>query len=678
MVPPALSPNLLLKASAVALGLSLLTLAAFLLHVLAGVAPRADELFDHVVYNAVTATAAIALLLRAAARRQDRAAWLAIGVGLLSWSAGDAYYVFVLADLPDPPSPSPADPLYLAFYPCCYLGLGLLARRRLSGLAPSAWLDGLVTGLGAACVAAAVLVGPIVTVTGGTPASVVTNLMYPVGDLTLLAVSVVIVGATGWRPGRLWTLVAVSLVVTAVADAVYLHRAAEGSYVEGTWLDTLWPAASVLLALAAWAPVPRASRRPADAGRLLAVPAAAVTAGALVLFLDHGDTDVNLLARVLALATLLAAGARTALAFRESRQAIELGRVLARTDPLTGLGNRRMLVEDLGDAVLDARDDDPRLLMLFDLNGFKGYNDTYGHPAGDALLVRLAGALEATVAAHGRAYRLGGDEFCVLVRPGRIPLAVLAASMGAALSEAGDGFEITAAGGYALLPSEARDVDSALQVADRRLYAAKDRRPSSAKRQLHGVLLQAIREREPALDRHGRTVAGLAGVVGRRLGMDAEALDVLTRAAELHDIGKMAVPDAILEKPGPLDDEERAFMRRHTVLGQRILDAAPAMRPVAALVRSSHERWDGGGYPDALAGHDIPLGSRIIFVCDAYEAMTSDRSYRRATTHERAVAELRAGAGTQFDPDVVAVFCAVTAPAAADPADPAGATSAAG
>jgi len=655
------TPCRLLAASHVALAMALVALCAFLLHVLAGLASGADDLFDHVVYNAVTISAAAALLLRAAARTEDRAAWVAIGVGLLSWSAGDVYYAIALSGLADPPMPSPADLLYLAFYPCCYLGLGLLARGRLRGLQTSVWLDGLVTGLGAACVAAAALAGPIMAVTGGTPATVITNLLYPVADLTLIATTLLVVGATGWRPGRLWTLVAVSLLLTAVADSFYLHRVADGSYVEGTWLDALWPVASVVLVLGAWAPVDRRSRRLTEGWRLLTIPAGAVAAVALVLFVDHGSTDVNLTARILALATLIAVGVRIALAFRESRRTIEHGNRLARTDPLTGLGNRRMLMEDLADAVLDARPDDQRLLMVFDLNGFKVYNDTFGHPAGDALLARLAHTLRATVAANGRAYRMGGDEFCVLLRPGLIPVPVLVAALRTALVDHGDGFDVDAACGTVLIPAEAQDVEAALLLADRRLYAEKDAHPASATRQMHGVLLQTIREREPSLDLHGRTVAGLAAGVGRRLEMDAEELDVLVRAAELHDVGKMAVPDAILSKPGPLDEQERAFMRRHTVLGERILDAAPAMRPVASLVRSSHERWDGTGYPDRLAGTAIALGARIIFVCDAYEAMTTDRPYRRATSHEFALEELRRHAGTQFDPAVVDAFCAMTA-----------------
>jgi putative nucleotidyltransferase with HDIG domain len=169
--------------------------------------------------------------------------------------------------------------------------------------------------------------------------------------------------------------------------------------------------------------------------------------------------------------------------------------------------------------------------------------------------------------------------------------------------------------------------------------------------------MQVLREREPELHDHLRSVAKLATAVARRLGMPPEAVDEVARGAELHDVGKMAVPEAILDKPGALDDREWSFIQRHTLIGEAILSAAPALVPVARLVRSSHERFDGGGYPDGLAGDAIPLGSRIIFACDAYDAMVSDRPYANAMSHEGALEQIRAGRGTQFDPSVVAALC---------------------
>jgi two-component system cell cycle response regulator len=175
------------------------------------------------------------------------------------------------------------------------------------------------------------------------------------------------------------------------------------------------------------------------------------------------------------------------------------------------------------------------------------------------------------------------------------------------------------------------------------------------------VLLAALRERDEGLEQHLRDVADLAIAVAERLGVPAAQLDDVARAAKLHDVGKVAVPDAIVGKDGPLTAEEWEVMRRHPVIGERILGEAPGLADVARLVRASHERYDGRGYPDGLRGHEIPLGARILFVCDAYDAMTSDRPYREPMTHETALAELRANAATQFDPLVVDVFCAVVA-----------------
>ena len=161
------------------------------------------------------------------------------------------------------------------------------------------------------------------------------------------------------------------------------------------------------------------------------------------------------------------------------------------------------------------------------------------------------------------------------------------------------------------------------------MYARKRRRRGSSRSQARDLLVSVMAECEPDLDAHSSGVATLAAAVGRRLALDAEALDVLIRAAELHDVGKVAVPDLILNKPGPLDDAEWAIMRQHTVAGERILGTSESMRPVARIVRASHERWDGRGYPDGLAGEAIPLEARIVCACDAYDAMRSVRAYKR-------------------------------------------------
>jgi HD-GYP domain-containing protein (c-di-GMP phosphodiesterase class II) len=276
--------------------------------------------------------------------------------------------------------------------------------------------------------------------------------------------------------------------------------------------------------------------------------------------------------------------------------------------------------------------------------------------AGDTMLGHLGGRLQAAAAGAGVAYRLGGDEFCALLycEPSHADIHISAAV--AALTAEGEGFSVGCSYGRVAVPREADNPTYALRLADDRMYAQKGGRAGSARQQTHNVLLGLLRERQPELHAHLQSVGRLAVVVGRRLKMNEEELDELRRAAELHDIGKAAIPDAILSKPGPLDRDETAFMHRHTLVGERILAAAPALAPVAPLVRSSHERWDGTGYPDRLAGEAIPLGARVVSVCDAFDAMVSERPYAGAMSADQAIAELRQCAGTQFDPAVVEAF----------------------
>jgi diguanylate cyclase (GGDEF)-like protein len=340
----------------------------------------------------------------------------------------------------------------------------------------------------------------------------------------------------------------------------------------------------------------------------------------------------------------------------DNQRLLAASRKEALTDALTGLGNRRALVNDL--EVQLPRADEKRQLMLalFDLDGFKQYNDSFGHPAGDALLVRLAERLKAATGELGGAYRMGGDEFCLLVPAepdGGDELVLLAAE---ALTEAGEAFDIGCSYGLARIPTEAASPQEALRLADQRMYAHKAEQPAAG-REGRDLLLQVIAERGAGLGEHLSGVALLAGHTAERLGLPEHEVRRIRLAAELHDVGKTAIPETILNKPSALSDEEWEFMRRHTVIGERIIRAAPSLAHAAELVRYSHERFDGTGYPDALSRDEIPLGASIIAVCDAFDAMVSDRAYRTAMPIAVAVAELRGCAGTQFHPGVVEAFC---------------------
>ena len=331
----------------------------------------------------------------------------------------------------------------------------------------------------------------------------------------------------------------------------------------------------------------------------------------------------------------------------------------ATTDALTGLGNRRRLVADLEAVLSTANAPGSFVLIILDLDGFKGYNDTFGHPAGDELLKRLSANLQSSFESLGTPYRMGGDEFCVLA-----PISDgqsrddIAARAERALSEHGEGFTITCSHGSIVIPAEATLIDEVLRIADQRMYADKNDGRASAGRQSTDIVVSVLAERYPDLGQHLYSVSDLAGRLGRRLELPPDELTTLVHAASLHDVGKIAVPDAILNKPGPLTEDEWQFIRQHTLIGERILGAAPSLADAARLVRASHERMDGTGYPDGLLGEEIPLGARVIGVCDAFDAMTSARPYRATPLSvEGALAELRENAGTQFDPQVVEMFC---------------------
>ena len=581
-------------------------LLAFALHATTGLGGAGmDRVFNVWVYDALIVGAAGSCLLRAAMIERERLAWGLLGVGLAAWTGGEIYYSAVLAGAETVPIPSLADPGYLLFYPLAYAALIVLLRNRIGSFPVARWLDGLVVGTAIAALAAAVALGPIVDAsTSGDTAAVVTNLAYPIADLALLTLVFTASAFTGWRPGRTWLMLGSGLVVLAVSDGVYLLQSAQGTYAEGGILDVAWPLGMLLLASAAWQEPARRQVVRSRGLRVALVPATAAVIAIGIQFSDR-SSSVPTIAAWLSLLTLLAVVVRMMVSFRENQANLESSVRESLTDSLTGLANRRHLMDDLEQAAAHPPDHhNVCLLALFDLDGFKAYNDAYGHPTGDALLARLGGRLADFAGERATAYRLGGDEFCLLAECTAAEVDGFVAGASAALSERGDGFLVTSSQGSVLLPSEASTSEAALQLADRRYE--------------------------------------------------------VFRAAELHDTGKVAIPDAILNKPGPLEDQEWEFMREHTLIGERIIASAPALVPVARLVRSTQERWDGSGYPDGLAGEQIPLGSRVISVCNAYAAMVSDRAYSIAMRPTRALEELRRGAGSQFDATVVDAFCSLS------------------
>ncbi|MBV9212778.1 MAG: diguanylate cyclase, partial [Actinobacteria bacterium] len=541
--------------------------------------------------------------------------------------------------------------MWLTFYPAAYVALGLIVRGRMPRFPKSVWLDGLIAAAAVGALGAAFVLPPLEhSAAGAPPLTLAVNLAYPVFDLLLVALAACVFALTGWRPDRMWLLLGAGMAVSGVADVWYVLALAKNTYVDGGLNDSLWLASTMLIGWSAWQGARQAGRIRFSGLRTILIPTALGLVALAIEVYDH-FARVDHVALGLASAALGLVLVRLFLAFRDNQAMLAHSEREALTDALTGLGNRRSLINDLDEA-LEHTDEAPRLLVIFDLDGFKVYNDTFGHPAGDALLSRLGRKLEEAVRASGRAYRMGGDEFCTLIDSAAGGAEEARARAARALCERGRGFDIGSSHGAVDLPAEAQSVPEALQIADKRLYAQKSGRKGSARTQARNVLMRILHEREPELHRHLRNVSRLAILVARELGLSYEQVDEIARGAELHDVGKMAIPDSILEKQGPLDEREWSFIHRHTLIGESILAAAPALVPVARLVRSSHERYDGTGYPDGLAGEDIPLGARIILACDAFDAMTTSRPYATAMSVEDALAQIMRGAGGQFDPHV--------------------------
>ena len=598
-------------------------------------------------------------IARGIIRPRERAAWIVIGLAVLAWTLGELYFTAVLWSDASPPVPSLADAGYLSLPPLIILGVVLLTASRVRGLPRMVFVDGVIAGLAVGAMSAAIVFKPVLDTLHGLSISAITNFAYPVLDMIMLGVLIGLIAMDGRRVDRRLAVLALGVLCFWAADTIYLIKVAAGTWVSGGPFDPGWWTIAECAAIAAWMDPDRAlaARRLTSRRASIRIPVAFALV-AIVVLVAGSFTVITLPAVVLASTALVAVLVRLILTFRAHQGMLASSRVEASTDPLTGLGNRRALAAAL-EARLDEHQPQPLLLGLFDLNGFKNYNDGFGHGAGDALLQRLANSLASVLPPPAAAFRMGGDEFCVLLPAGDAGQAMLRAAH-AVLEERGDGFEISASVGSVVLPDETADYSEALRLADQRMYANKNScRRSGTADEVARTLLSALAQRDPHLTNHMAEVERLAIGTARALGLADDQIDLIALGAELHDVGKVAIPESILLKPGPLTDQEWELMRQHTVTGQRILNASPALRQVAPLVRSSHERWDGEGYRIGCRARRSRSASRIIAVCDSYDAMTSDRSYRRAMSEEVALAELIAGAGSQFDPEIVAAFLRV-------------------
>src|SRR3954468_23099422 len=356
----------------------------------------------------------------------------------------------------------------------------------------------------------------------------------------------------------------------------------------------------------------------------------------------------------------------------------------ARTDPLTGLQNRRAFEETMKAEVERAkRTQRPLCLLVCDLDHFKLVNDRHGHPTGDAALVRMGQLLSASRREIDPVARTGGEEFAVILpetdgQEGYVVAERLREAVEDAFIE--EAIPLTMSIGVASYPNQGHEPDTLIAAADQALYAAKELgrnrtvvfsdevsliapspggKPDPEKAHLHTMisLAEALDHRDTSTADHSQTVGRYCALIARELELDDARVDRLQVAGILHDIGKIGLPDSILAKRGPLSDAERAQVRRHPEIGAEIL-RSEEFADIRGWIVAHHERPDGKGYPRGLRDDGIPLEPRILAVADAYEAMTSDRTYRMAIAKQSARAELLRCAGTQFDPRLVAAFLA--------------------
>jgi two-component system, cell cycle response regulator len=449
---------------------------------------NADTALNGVLYDTVVVCAGLACLMRAARGGDERNAWLAIAASVLAWGAGEIYWTLEIEGNPSAPYPSPADLGYLAFYPLAIAGLYLLVRANAKHLDPRLWMDGTLAALGTAALGAALIFEFVADRTSGSALEVATTLAYPLGDVMLLALTVGVIALTGWRPGRTWSLLLAGLAAMAVADVAFTLQTYEATLPGGDWVEPIYLISAALIGAEAWQPQAAAIHAEGrfDGLREVIVPAiVALTMIALVVmqYFSHASA----LTTVLWSATMLAVIGRLALSVRANKRLLEQ----VRTDPLTGLGSQARLRIDIKERARRAGEE-PLTVILLDLNGFKRYNDTFGHPAGDEMLTRLGRQLRRAIGSDGDGYRLGGDEFVVLAAVAaadRDPLAKRAAE---ALTARGKGYELSAAWGMATVPEEADSAGEAMQLADVRMYAQKESRRLAGP--LSGLDREALQE----------------------------------------------------------------------------------------------------------------------------------------------------------------------------------------
>ena len=391
---------------------------------------------------------------------------------------------------------------------------------------------------------------------------------------------------------------------------------------------------------------------------------------------EHADGDRRLLERSLELTS------------QELTHRNDDLRRQATTDGLTGLPNHRAFQERIREeASLAASGGLSLALIMLDIDGFKRINDAHGHLAGDQILREVAAALVAHLGESGHPHRYGGDEFGVLLPgEGRRQALKTAESLRRALADRVriEGHTITASLGASYYPEGAGSAEELLYGADAAMYWAKSAgkdRVGDWGRLLRGraddslpwyvsdrgvrapdavaALVAALTAKDPSTSAHTDRCSWYSGHLAEALGLNEDEISTVRLASLLHDVGKIGVPDEVLFKAGPLNEDEWAVMKQHPAAALHVLREIRTIHEATPAILHHHEHYDGSGYPHGLKGGDIPIASRILLVTDAFDAMTSDRPYRKAMPAEAAIEELKRHSGSQFDPAVVEAFLRV-------------------
>jgi diguanylate cyclase (GGDEF)-like protein len=639
---------------------------------------------------------------------------LLLCLGIFSYAIGQIIYTVYEQILHYfAPFPSWADAAFLIVYPFFLLGILLLPTRPIPLTSRTrVVIDGLMIMTALVTFSWFFVLGPTMTEGADSLFAQIVGDAYPFCDLLLIVCLLVLTSRMGGG-GRSWLyMLQGALSIIVLSDTVFDYQTLHNAYHTGSLLDDGWPLGFMLVGLAVqrlgadmgsstWMEETSPARVPL--WRALLPYAFVPAVGALLLYTWNGQADHSLQVGV----TIGGAGliglvlARQVLALVENNRlyralATEHSALaaanaqleaLATTDPLTGLANHRAMVGALEHEVERSRRYDRGYAALFlDIDHFKALNDSYGHGAGDAALREFAEVVRAASRNVDILGRWGGEEFLVLVPEADRETALSAAeriraAVAAHSFAVGGGCHLTCSVGFAIYPDDADDRDTLVARADQAMYAAKrlgrnqvrwanDEAVDALLGEMGGegsreeaalmgtveALATLVGARDQYAGKHLHEVTDLSLRLALSLGLNTSEARMVGLAGRLYDVGKVAVPDTVLLKPGRLTEDEWRKIQTHPVVGADVIGRVPALRALQPAIRAHHERWDGTGYPDGLAGEAIPLTARILAVADAYRAITSDRPYAEAHSPEWALAELRRCAGSQFDPTVVAIL----------------------